>query len=266
MMGIIRSINYSLRRDVLVWITVFSMIALPFLLIMIVCNVAGIEFSMFTPSFYFAYQYMAIVSVMFLMAIIILSCKVMGSDAADKTINYELLYGHKRDKVFAARVITGYMWGALLILLCVLLPLGYLTLFNGWGLQTNAKDVLIRTLLSTFPIIRICSLNMMYACLTKSTGKGIALGYATDVVVTIISTVLEELTEIKIRYGFGVMNLASILVSENSREFVIGGKPVMVYETAVTTQMAVKTICFSLIFSVIYISIAYMAFKKGDRD
>ena len=47
---------------------------------------------------------------------------------------------------------------------------------------------------------------------------------------------------------------------------VINGKTVSVYDTAVTSDMVWKTICYSVVFTAVYLTIAYVNFKKKDRD
>jgi ABC-type transport system involved in multi-copper enzyme maturation permease subunit len=222
--------------------------------------------SIMTPSAYFASTEMGTVYVFMCFGIMILASKVMSGDASDKTINYELMAGHSRDKVFAGRVIASILWGGVLVFVFMLLPLGYLTLFNGWGVETNSIEVLLRSILTLFPIIRFAALTIMVASISRSAGKGIALSYAIFMVTATISSVLQDIFEIDLNYSFSMTNAATLLSTQNSWYEVIDGKSVCIFDTSVSGDMIWKTIVVSLIAAAIYLTIAYINFKKTDRD
>ncbi|MBR6403736.1 MAG: ABC transporter permease subunit [Eubacterium sp.] len=219
-----------------------------------------------TPSVYFASQNMASVFLFMSIGIMIFASKLMAGDAADKTINYEFMAGHSRNEIFVGRIIAGFLWGALLVFILMLLPIGLSDVIYGWGLETNKSEVLIRCALCIFPIIRLCAYNMMLASLTRSAGKGIALGYATLMIVAIATSSLEEFFNIVIKYSTGFTNVSYLLISENSKYEVINGETISVFDTSVTGEMIWKTIAMSAIFTVIYLTVTYINFKKTDRD
>ena len=106
----------------------------------------------------------------------------------------------------------------------------------------------------------------MLASLTRSAGKGIALGYATLMIVAIATSSLEEFFNIVIKYSTGFTNVSYLLISENSKYEVINGETISVFDTSVTGEMIWKTIAMSAIFTVIYLTVTYINFKKTDRD
>ena len=165
-----------------------------------------------------------------------------------------------------ARMFAGLLWGAGIIYIATLLPLGYLNALYGWGKETNRTEVLIRCLLLIFPIIRSTALYMMIASLVRSAGKGIALGYAAYMLIFIITSVFQEVFETDITYPTSMTNAAYLLVPQNARNVVLNGKTVTIYDTAVTGDMVWKTIVVSLVFTAIYMTVAYINFKKTDRD
>ena len=266
MFNIIKSLNYSARRDTVNWITIVSLLGMPLFVSFISGMLNPDSMQKMTSSAYFASQNMATVFIFLCVGIMIFASKLMAGDAADKTINYEFTAGHSRNEIFAGRVIAGFVWGAVLVYVIMLIPLGAFELIYGWGLETSKSDVLLRCALCFFPIIRLCAYNMMLASLTRSAGKGIALGYASFNVVVILSNVLDELAHIKLVYSFGFTNVSNLLISENSFSRVINGKTVTVFDTAVTDEMIWKTIVYSLIFTSIYLLITFINFKKTDRD
>ena len=107
---------------------------------------------------------------------------------------------------------------------------------------------------------------MMLASLTRKAGLGIVLGLASDIFTSIVEAVTESVFDYEMRYELGFMNLIALLTPENNREFVVDGKPVQVFDTAVSPEMIIKTIAFSLGFTALYIFITYIFFKKRDRS
>ena len=266
MLNIIRSLNYSARRDTVIWITILTMLILPVFILFLAGILDGESLSNITPSVYFASQNMATVFLFQCFAIMIFSSKLVASDAGDKTINYEFLAGHSRNRIFIGRMIAGIVWGAGLVFLLMIIPFVYLYLLNGWGPETDMGNVLIRCALVFFPILRICSLSIMLSCVSRSAGKGIALSYAIFMIVVLVTSIFQDLLEIKVTYSTGMTNAEFLLVSENARYVISEGRKIQLYDTAVTGEMVWKTISVSLIFSALYLIIAYVNFKKKDRD
>ena len=266
MLNIIRSLNYSARRDTVNWIAIISMLGLPVFIMYISGLINGDTLSKPTPSYYFASQELATVFVFLSFGIMIFACKLVAGDAGDKTLNYELMAGHSRNRVYAGRMTAGYIWGAILVFILMMIPVGVLDLLYGWGPETVKSEVLIRCLLTFFPILRLCAYNMMLASLVRSAGKGIALGYASFMAVAFVSSFLQEMLEIDITYPTAFTNAAFLLVSENSRFIVQDGRQIQVFDTTVTGDMVWKTIAVSLAMSAVYMIIAYINFKKTDRD
>ena len=266
MYNIVKSLNYSARHDMTVIITIISMLGIPAFVSYLTGMINGDSMQKMTPSAYFGGQSMGTVFVFTCFGIMILACKLCAGDAVDKTINYEFLAGHSRGSIFVGRMTAGFLWGAVLIFILMMVPVGVFELLYGWGPETNKTEVLIRCGLVFFAIVRFCAYSMMLATITRSAGKGIALGYATLMVIAMAQSILEEMLDISIIYPTAFTNACYLLVSENSKNVVIDGKTVMLFDTTVSPDMAVKTIAVSLIFTAIYMGITYVNFKKKDRD
>lgn len=266
MINTMKSVGYGMRRDKGVLFSLGFMAIIPYLTMLFLFAVEGMELKNLTPSYYFASQNMAMITLLFYYPIVIIVCKAMGGDLSDKTINYEILSGHKRGTVFSARAMVGALWGAVLPILFIALPLFVFWLLNGWGMETDPKDILLRVLLSVFPLMRLCALNMMFASLLGSSGKGIVVGFLAELFMSIIQSVSEEVFHVTLYYGLTLNNIMVLLTSPNSRELIVDGKPVTVFETAVSGQMVLKTIGFSLAVSAVYLMIAYTIFRKKDRS
>ena len=189
----------------------------------------------------------------------------VSGDAGDKTINYELINGHSRNKVFFSRIIVGIGWGVLLVLVFNVIPLVYLSLINGWGDETSMRDVVLRSALAFFPIIRISTFSMLVATVARSKGKGLGYGYTIIMFWSLILSILDEFG-IKTNYLGAEYDLMYLFVSEKTRNVVIGGKSVTIFDTAVSGDSMTKLIIVSLALSLVYIIVGFIYFKKTDRD
>lgn len=266
MYNIIRSLNYSARRDKTIIITIISMLGLPAFVAYLEGMFGGDSMQKMTPSIYFGGQMMGTVFVFTCFGIMILACRLVAGDASDKNINYEFLAGHSRGSIFAGRMIAGFMWGAVLNFIILMVPVAVFEILYGWGSETNKTEVLMRCGLVFFAIIRFAAYNMMVATITKSAGVGIALGYATMLVIVFVQAILEDMFDITVTYQTAFTNACCLLVSQNSRNVVIDGKTVTVFDTSISPDGALKTIAVSFVFTAVYLLISYINFKKTDRD
>ena len=266
MINIIKSVNYGLRRDSGVIISVILMLTVPFTIMLGIFALMAEGIQNITPSFLIGSQAFGMIFAFSYAGVVIISAKAMGGDNSDKTINYEIMSGHNRLSVFAGRMICGILWGTILVIILNCLPILVFYLINGWGSETEPYEVIIRLCLTFFPVLRLCALNMMFASLLGSAGKGIAAGFGFFVLFDILESILADAFNTEINYGFGFMNILVLLIPQNSREFIIDGKPVTVFDTSVPPEMIIKTIGISLAFTVVYLTVSYILFKKKDRQ
>ena len=265
MLNIVKSVNYGLRKDTGVIISIVAMLGFPFFIIALISNMDAEGLKSVTASFLVGSQLLGMVYGFSYLGIIIISCKAMGMDGSDKTINYEIMSGHRRFKVFAGRVISGIVWGVILVLIIDSLPVLVFCLANGWGKETDPFDVIIRMLLCFFPMLRLCAFHMMIASLLGSAGKGIAAGLGVFTALDIIESVMAENFNLQTDNMFGFINILSLLIPQNSREFIVDGKPVTIFDTSIDSHMVLLTIGVSLLFTALYLTIAFIIFKKKDR-
>ena len=266
MYNIIKSLNYSARHDIVNILTIISMFGIPAFVMYIKGMIDVDSTQKLTPSIYFASETMAVVFVFLQFGIMILASRLVAGDAGDKTINYEFMSGHSRKEIFAGRITAGFLWGSVISFITVITPLFYLEAFYGWGPETSKENVILRCILLFFPIIRLTAFNIMLASVSRSAGKGIALGYTAMMVVAIVTSTIQEFTGKEISYPTGMTNAALLLTSKNSRNVVMDGNTVTLFDTAISGEMIYKTILFSLVFTIIYLVITYMDIKKKDRD
>ena len=265
MINMIRSINYSTRKNLVVVLTVISMICLPVFMVTVVMGASiteidGAEYycKMLGESFYVV-----------IFASLILSCIPSSADAGDKTLNYELMAGHSRSRVFLARTAVGLFWGVIILAILYYYPLILFGCLGGWYKGVSIKDVLMHCLLSLLPLFRMSAFCIMLSSILRSAGKGIGFTYMAFEVGTIIWEVVSELFKIKehtMPWIMGMLNLVELHTITNSRDYVIEGEKVTVYETALPQQLVISTVIVSLLMGGIYLIVAYTDFKRRDRD
>ncbi len=255
MYNIIRSVNYTLRRDILVLVTIFAMITLPVIVLF-----AGNDYSVheMTGSLYFAT--MEDIYIVFLIAILILASKCCAADAADKTINYELMSGHRRASVYWSRIIVGFVWSVLIVSVCYMLPIGYMTLANGLGNSVAISDMVLRLSLIGLVTFRIAAFIMMIATILRSPGKSIALGYIMIMVVSMFSMFSEDSFE-EGNWANYLSGLAKVLELANFKE--VGEK---IFDASLSGTIVVCTVVSSLVCITVYLVIGCVAFVRKDRD
>ncbi len=264
MYNIIRSLNFTNRRNMAILLTIISMIALPLLIPMFVLNV---PFKDITGGAYFTNLCGELFTI-WIFPIMIISCIAASADAGDKTIYYEIMAGHSRSRIFFARIINALVWGVLLSAVTYYLPLVYYGLINGWPVEgIKISDIILRCLLSLLPMFRIAAFSIMVSVVFRSAGKGIGFSYLLiEVEVLIIEITSEFIKKLDKTYLSGLYNVMDLLTLDNSRNFVINGEKVDVYETAVSGKYALMTIAISLIIGGIYLTVAYLDFTKRDRN
>lgn len=241
MINIFKSINYSAKRDVVTWVTLLSLIIFPILIVIT-------KLDEVTLSYYFSNN-MSDCYYISIIGILILSCRIAMGDAGDNTLNYEIMAGHRRIKVFLGRLTAGVLWGAVIVTLANIFPVIFFYLLNGSGDAVNLGEILSRAALSFFPSLRLCTLFVLFASVLRSAGKGICIGYVALLICAMLMGLLDYIFEIKTDY---------ILAVGNSEMILAGGSG------ALSSETVIKTITVSLAVSVVYCLIDYLDFRRKE--
>jgi ABC-type transport system involved in multi-copper enzyme maturation permease subunit len=202
----------------------------------------------------------------YIFATMIFAAKAVGGDGGDKTINYELLNGHSRTRVYWSRIITGILWSVLLVVITNMVPYGIFTLINGWGEETAPMEIFIRLVMAAFPIMRISAIFMLLTSLVESAGGGMAISYGVAFIETIMDAVLDEVKLFDKTYVLGLSNLSKLMRYNNSWEFVENGHTVTWFDYSISNDMILKTAAFSILATAVYLIIGYVVFRKRDRN
>ena len=265
MYNIIKSLNYNARRDTPIIIALISMIALPVFALFISGQIDGGSIGEMTADAYYISQ-LGENFVIAMFVTMVVACRICGADASDKTINYEFLSGHDRGSIYWARIIAGINWSVIIVMSLFYVPLLCFSLVNGWGQSLELGNSVARLFLALLPAVRLSAFLMMITMLVRSAGKGIALGYGFIMVMVILTSVLQDVLHIDLTWQTAFSNVMSLLTFTNSRNVVIDGETVTVFDSALSVEMIAGTIAASFTATFIYTYIAYAVFKKKDRD
>ena len=123
MINILKSLNFGARREKVIWITLGSMLAIPFFAMYLMGMMNGDGLQKMTPSFDFASQMMGVIFIFTCFGIIVLAGLLVAGDGGDKVINYEIMAGHRRGRIFLARMISGLFWGVIILAVLYYYPL-----------------------------------------------------------------------------------------------------------------------------------------------
>ena len=266
MINIIKSLNYSARRDTVNWITILTLLVLPVFVMYMSGMINGDSINKMTPSAYFASQEMGTIYTIMILGIMIFSCKLVAGDAGDKTINYELMNGHSREKVFFARVINGFFWSVIFVMITIFLPYVVVCYINGCGDNCSLNEMLIRNGLLFFPILRLSALFMLITVLADSCGAGIGVSYLIILIEAVFDFVLDASKDKgEYFYLFSLSNITKLTEVNNSWQTVKEGRVINWFDFSTSNEMVRKTCYVSLVMAAIYIMGAYLYFKKKDK-
>ena len=246
MFNIFRSVNYTVRRDITVLISLFTIIFFPVFTYIFNSDGGNLKFKDITGNMYYMLTMEGYIFLMLIMLLI--TCRIMGSDMSDKTINFEILYGQKKMNIYGARVICVLIWSVLLVTILYAYPVIMFSIINGFGEGIKEKDMVIRYMLSILPSIRIVSFLILFTCVLGSAGKAIALGYVLVEGAVILGSILQEF-DVKSTYIFGIMNELAVFNAAESLK-----------------KTAPFTIIVSIVMTLIYLIIGYYIFSKKEGE
>ncbi len=263
MRNIIKALKYQCRNDFFL-IMVFIIMAMGIILTSVdVLGSTGSDSLVEYGSSYF---------MMVMLVLIPLVGRIAGWDFNDKTINYEILTGHKRKEVFFARVIVT-LEISLPAALLMIAPTVLVTILNGWGNSLDMGNAVLRMVLTVFPIIRMVCEIILAVFLLKNMYAAMVLTFIVNEAVSIFAmgimdgmiTVSETVKTIS-SYLLTSGNMTALLMFDNGRPEYIGGEDVMVYDSTVSAGMLFGTIGVSLASIALCLWIAYTYFKKTDLN
>jgi len=198
--------------------------------------------------------------------VILMTGRVMGWDYTDKTLNYELMAGHSRGKVYWSRVCVSLVQVMAGCAIFLFLPILVFGIINGWGHSTYMGNIMLRYGLSFLPLLRLMGECVLLTVLLKNCYMAMIIGDMMYEVTMIFTLVLEEAMDLNFTTQLSVSNLNKLFCLDKFRLQYINGEDVTVYETALEADLIAGTIGVSLIVGIACLGLGYLYFKKSDMN
>lgn len=264
MYNIMKSMHYFAKRDIPSLVALVTLLSVP--VIAAFYSVAGGETIRDMTGCRYVTGISPDLSLFALIACMLISSRIAGADAGDKTINYELLSGHGRAETYFGRVLAGLWWGGVLVFVLQWLPVVYFTICNGWGPEADMGDVALRCGLLMAVLFRIVAFSVLVTTLARSAGKGMVFLYLLLETEAMFTSIVEEMTEFEFRWWTMISAWGILTNYDNAKSAVVDGKEVMRYVTEVPAKMCVMMVVVSCCFGIFYLLAGYLTFRRKDRD
>ncbi len=202
----------------------------------------------------------------FLLLSCFFACYICGLDFNDKTINYELMAGHSRKSVFWSRVIVSLIVVLVGGLLLIVVPVGGVTLFLGWGKNITFSAVVLRFGLSLLALMRMSCFLIFLTFLIRNAYFAMVAGYMLNIFCLMGSLILSEIRSLdfELTYHLSLTNLMELLTFDNYKMGFIDGKDAMVFIADTEPSLIIGTVASSLIMSAVWLTLGYLVFRKRD--
>lgn len=196
---------------------------------------------------------------------LIFTAEVCGADFIDKTTNYELMSGHERKDVYFGRAVLSIIGGTIGTMLIIAFPIIVGCIAGEWGDSIAFGDVLLRYLLSVFPVIRMVCEFVFLTYLVKNAYIVMAAGVFVGLYGPVIYAVALDGTA----SFLGLTSLAKLYDYEStawSTFTLVGEKTITIYDGALSASEIVPVILASVIIGGIFLIIGYWYYKKDDLN
>ena len=207
-------------------------------------------------------------SVIALFLIMITTARICGNDMSDKTMNYEIIAGIKRSRIYMGRIVVSVVFSAILYILVAVCPVILFTAINGWGHTMPAAEAVHRIAAGYCVMLRAVGVAAMLTFLCRNAGLGILSGFILFMSESLALIVNDELTLCKPRKLIPFISLAGTNELEyyNMTLDHIDGKDVEVVKDMMSSETAALIVISGLAAGTLFTAVGYLYFRKKDID
>lgn len=194
--------------------------------------------------------------------------RICGWDCNDKTINYEILSGHKRRDVYLARVIVSLIWVLAALFLFLVLPTVLVSLIRGWGNQVSLEDALIRYGLIFVITVRIILISAFLSFLIRNCYGALAVGwlwFSMSMFLSLLANIFTDNTKMTANL-FSSVKLFQLTDFGNYTTKFIDGKDVIIYKIAAESGEILSTILITVLILAVFGTVVCIFLRKRDMD
>lgn len=234
-------------------------------IVFVILAVSGLPVMMNGGELTMEEEYAGLLPVLSFLIMFLLECAALYmfcDDYADKTLNYEILIGKSRLKVYISRIIVT-LSVVIIAYLCVICSIALSISIWGFGSADGEKWLYIRLLMFGFEYIRAVAFVIFISQIVKDMVN--AIGGIALIYVPMILSMLLNVTRISyLPASTAVMNLARI-ETQSKYNIVAGGiKQYLRYDWSLTGDTIAEIVITSILFTALYLFLGWIYFKKDD--
>ena len=256
MKNIIRAQFFQLKRDRLSFIVAFLMTGALIYLTWFSWVASEHEI---TAGSYFIDNLMMQVMIA-IMPMLMLVGQMCCCDFPDKTINSELMGGHKRIECYFGRAISCILVSVPMAMLMIAAPVIFAYFLGGWGSDVTVGAVAVRALLVAVVLLRLVCEYIMLSFIIKNPYIMMALGYM--VFVLQMSPFFDGMES----HVLAITNLNMLFHVGGWYTYGIEDSVNFVYDLSMEPMQVFGTVAVSLIVSAVTLVIGYVFFKNDDMN
>lgn len=192
---------------------------------------------------------------------------LFSSDTADKTMNYEILSGHSRTKVFWSRIYVVYMITIPAIILSLILPVAAASAVNGFG--ANIKPGELAVMFASFICIaaRMISEIIFLTFLVEKPLVSMVLSMPLEGMIMLPAYIIPALNGDEYTgrmYYSSLYRLSSVLDFSNSKTGFYKGEDIIQFVTEKDICMRITDTAGAMLMAVILLLLTFSLFKRKD--
>lgn len=255
MYSIIKSQFFGLGRDMCTYIALAMAV-----IETIVCAIDSLE--MFGETYTGSISFIATgqsASMLSIMIVCMFATRLCGWDFNDKTINYEVMYGHSRSDIWFARTISAVLFSSVIGFIIPMFPVLIFTISNGWGYAIPVGQAVLRSLIFVLVLIRFASVCVLFTFMTKNSWAA----FLTSFLLFDGEAMLSMFFEFK-PYLTSATASMEVLLLENQAYGYVNGEDVIIFKDILSGEFIAGSVIASVVVIALALFGSYKLFSKCD--
>ncbi|MBR1823937.1 MAG: ABC transporter permease subunit [Ruminococcus sp.] len=199
---------------------------------------------------------------------LIFTARICGGDMDDKTINYEMLTGTSRGKVYGGRIIISIIFTLLIYLIFAVLPIVVFTVKNGWGYTIPKNEAILRLCLQFLPLLKLVCFYAFLTFVTMNVGAVLLSGVVLFLIEAIVDMVVTEVLEksARVLYPFFSYDAIDATNHYNMTYGFIEGKDVPVLGSGISNTDIALIAIPAVVTGAAFLIVGYFIFRRKDMN
>lgn len=226
----------------------------------IVCVIDSFE--MFSETYTGSLSFMATgqsASMLSIMIVCMFATRLCGWDFNDKTINYEVMYGHSRSEVCFTRIISAVLFSSVIGFIIPMFPVLIFTIANGWGYAISVGQAVLRSLIFILVLIRFASVCVLFTFMTKNSWAAFLTGFLLFDGETMLSMFFEFKP-----YLTSATASMDMLILENQAYGYVNGEDIIIFKDVLSGEFIAGSVIVSVVVIALSLFSSYKLFSKCD--